>query len=250
MTLSLSATPPPPEAMTPEAMTLGALRHEIDLLDDQLLALFQRRLTLADRVGRAKDAPSGPHLPLRPDRETQVLARVVAQARPDQAAAVAGLWREIVGWGLARQAATEVRVWAPAGSGRAVDAARRRFGQAATLIEAPDAEAALAFAVEGRGVAVLALHADHPWWLGLRSEWSALRVFDGCGRAAPRALAVGRIDPRALAAGRRVTVAAGGADFGPGAGRWGLATHRGWTLSLVDEKVPLERLDGLVGTLA
>ncbi|HEV2081181.1 MAG TPA: chorismate mutase [Brevundimonas sp.] len=245
MTLSLASLRP----ASADDMTLGALRHEIDLLDDQMLALFQRRLALADRVGRAKDAPSGTHLPLRPDREAAVLARMTGRARPDQAAAVAGLWREIVGWGLARQTETQIRVWAPAGSGRAVDAARRRFGQAATLVESPDAEAALAFAAEGRGVAVLALNAERPWWLGLRSEWSDLRVFDGCGRAAPRALAVGRVDPAALAPGRRVSVSSGGADFGPGAGRWGLATHRGWTLSLVDASVPADRVDGLVGTV-
>lgn len=245
MTLSLASARP----QTADEMTLGALRHEIDQLDDQMLALFQRRLALADRVGRAKDAPSGAHLPLRPDREAAVLARMTAGARPDQVRAVEGLWREIVGWGLARQTETQVRVWAPDGSGRAVDAARRRFGQAATLIESPDADAALAFAAEGRGVAVLALNADHPWWLGLRSDWSDLRVFDGCGRSAPRALAVGRIDPASLAPGRRVVVSSGGADFGPGAGRWGLATHRGWTLSLVDAAVPMERIDGLVGTV-
>ncbi len=228
-------------------MTLAALRHEIDLLDDQMLALFQRRLSLADRVGRAKDAPSGPHLPLRPDREADVLARMTAQAGPDDAAAVEGLWREIVGWSLARQTATQVRVWAPDGSGRAVDAARRRFGRAAEMVEASSADAALAWAEEGRGVAVLALHADHPWWLRLR-ELPLLKVFDGCGRAAPRALAVGRIDPGSLAPGRRVAVSTGGADFGPGAGRWGLATHKGWTLSLIDAAVPIDRVDGFVGT--
>ena len=247
MTVTLA---PRPAIPTPSAddLTLSALRHEIDRLDDDILDLFQRRLALADRVGKAKDAPAGPHLPLRPDREAAVLARMVGQARPDQATAVAGLWREIVGWGLARQTATQVHVWAPVGTGRAFDAARRRFGQAARLTQAHDPEAALDFAAHGDGVAVLALSADHPWWAGLRDR-PGLKVFDGFGEAAPRALAVGRIDPGALAPGRRVTVSAGGADFGPGAGRWGLATDRGWTLSLVDAAVPLDRLDGFVGTV-
>jgi chorismate mutase / prephenate dehydratase len=247
--LSLVKTDRPPLApASAEAMTLSALRHEIDALDDQMLALFQRRLSLADRVGRAKDAPSGPHLPLRPDREADVLARMTARARPDQVRAVEGLWREIVGWGLARQGDVEVRVWAPDGSGRAVDAARRRFGRAANLIEAPTADAALKWAEEGRGVSVLALNADHPWWLELR-DLPMLKIFDGCGRNAPRALAVGRIDPASLAPGRRVAVSTGGADFGPGAGRWGLATHKGWTLSLIDASAPVERIDGFVGTV-
>ena len=60
---------PAPLDLSPEQMALAALRHEIDVLDDQLLALFERRLAIAARVGKAKDAPSGPHVKLRPDRE-------------------------------------------------------------------------------------------------------------------------------------------------------------------------------------
>ena len=57
-----------PDDISPERMALAALRHEIDQLDDEILALFERRLAIAARVGRAKDAPAGPHLKLRPDR--------------------------------------------------------------------------------------------------------------------------------------------------------------------------------------
>ena len=59
-----------------DPMTLDALRLEIDHLDDQMLALFERRLALASRVGRAKGAPDGPHAKLRPDREQAVLDRM------------------------------------------------------------------------------------------------------------------------------------------------------------------------------
>src|SRR4051812_41189261 len=92
-----------PEEMSPEQMALAALRHEIDLVDDEILALFQRRLAIAAKVGQAKDAPHGPHTKLRPDREQSVLGRMIAKADPENTTAVEGLWREIVGWGLARQ---------------------------------------------------------------------------------------------------------------------------------------------------
>ena len=124
---------PAPLDLSPEQMALAALRHEIDVLDDQLLTLFERRLAIAARVGRAKDAPCGPHLKLRPDRERAVHDRVLAQAAPDNREAVESLWREIVGWGLARQGRMQVQVWSPIEPTRAFDGARLRFGAAADM---------------------------------------------------------------------------------------------------------------------
>ncbi len=247
---SLQQVWPAPLDVSPEQMALAALRHEIDVLDDQLLALFERRLALAARVGKAKDAPAGPHVKLRPDREQTVLDRVLAQARPDNAEAVSALWREIVGWGLARQGRLQVRVWSPVEPTRAFDGARLRFGAAADMRAVPDPRAALAWAAEGRGVAVLAVNAGDPWWTGLRREWSMLSVFDGFGGETPTALAVGCIDPAALPQGRRVLVTAGG-DAGDGAGlrRRGLDTHHGWTLSLTDALLPLGGPEGCVGAI-
>lgn len=245
MTLTLSSKSETPQSwqtmnpadMTPEQTALAALRREIDLIDDQLLELFERRLAIAATVGKAKDAPSGPHTKLRPDREQTVLGRMLEQARPENTEAVAGLWREIVGWGLARQGQLQVQVWSPTEPTRAFDGARQRFGMAADIRMVRDPQAALAFAAEGHGVAVLAINNDDPWWVGLRRDWSSLSVFDGFGLGGgqPTALAVGKIDPPALPKGRRVVVSAGGdAGDGGGARRWGLSTHHGWTLALTD----------------
>lgn len=247
---SLQQVWPAPLDVSPEQMALAALRHEIDVLDDQLLALFERRLAIAARVGKAKDAPAGPHVKLRPDREQTVLDRVLAQARPDNAEAVSALWREIVGWGLARQGRLQVRVWSPVEPTRAFDGARLRFGAAADMKAVSDPRAALAWAAEGRGVAVLAVNAGDPWWTGLRREWSMLSVFDGFGGETPTALAVGCIDPVALPQGSRVLVTAGG-DAGDGAGlrRRGLDTHHGWTLSLTDAPLPVGGPEGCVGAI-
>jgi chorismate mutase len=236
--------------ISPEHMALAALRHEIDHLDDEHLALFERRLAIAARVGKAKDAPSGPHLKLRPDREQTVLDRVLAQAAPDNREAVESLWRQIVGWGLARQGRMQVQVWSPIEPTRAFDGARLRFGAAADMRAVRDPEAALAWAAEGHGVAVLAVNAESAWWIGLRRDWSMLSVFDGFGGATPTALAVGKIDPAALPTGRRVIVDAGG-DAGDGGGnrRRGLATHHGWTLSLTDAPLSVGGAEGCVGAV-
>lgn len=250
MTPSLKQVWPEPADITPEEMALAALRHEIDLVDDQLLALFQKRLALAARVGRAKDAPAGPHLKLRPDREAAVLERMRARAHPDTLEAVESLWRQIVGWGLARQGRLQVRVWSPVDAARAFDGARLRFGDAAQMRMEQDPQTALAFAAEGGGVAVLAINAGDPWWIGLRREWSALSVFDGFGGETPMALAVGRIDPAALPTRRSVVVDVGG-DAGDGAGvrRKGLDTHHGWSLSLVEAPLTVGGAEGCVGAI-
>jgi chorismate mutase len=245
--------PTPTDAGEPtaEQRALTALRQEIDQLDDEILALFQLRLAIADRVGKAKDAPQGPHVKLRPDREQAVMARMMKQADPANAEAVEALWREIVGWGLARQGRIGVRVWAPVEPTRAFDAARLRFGAAADLRAERDPRAALAYAAEGHGVAVLAINAGDPWWRGLRDEWSMLSVFEGFGPSStPTALAVGLIDPAALPKGRRVVVNVGG-DAGDGAGarRWGLDTHHGWTLTLVEGTLAPGGPEGCVGAI-
>lgn len=242
-----------PDDLSPEQMALAALRHEIDLIDDEMLALFQKRLAIAAKVGLAKDAPHGPHTKLRPDREQTVLSRVLSRAQPENTTAVEGLWREIVGWGLAQQGKLQVQVWAPVDPTRAFDGARHRFGSAAAIRMVRDAQAALTFAAEGKGVAVLAVNTDDPWWVGLRRDWSSLSVFDGFGQAGgqPSSLAVGKIDPAALPKGRSVIVTAGGdAGDGGGARRWGLNTHHGWTLALTDAQLTPGDAEGCVGAIA
>ena len=249
---TLSKTLPAEVAdLTAEQQALSALRTEIDSIDDQILELFERRLAIASQVGKAKDAPVGPHTKLRPDREQAVLARLTAVAQPENKQAVASLWREIVGWGLARQGRLQVQVYAPIDGARAMDSARTRFGAAADIRVVYDAQTALAHAAEGKGVSVLSVSGDDAWWIGLRKEWSMLSVFEGFGpNDTPTSLAVGKIDPPALPTGRRVIVTAGGdAGDGSGARRWGLNTHHGWTLALTDAELIIGDIEGCVGTI-
>lgn len=235
---------------TAERMTLAALRYEIDVLDADLLGLLERRMSLAARVGRAKDAPAGPHLKLRPDREEEVQRRIAAQASGDTREAAVSLWREIIGWGLARQERLQVQVWAPIDPCRTFDGARRRFGAAAALKSAADPIAALDWAAEGNGVAVLAVNAGDPWWAGLGRRWSSLRVFEGFGGEVPTSLALGRIDPSALPSGPRVLVDAGGAGDGWTPRRRRLASQNGLSLSLTDAPFQAGGPEGCIGSIS
>lgn len=244
--------PPLSEDTAVERMTLEALRHEIDEIDRALLDLLERRLALADRVGRAKGAPTGPHLKLRPDREAGILQRLIDRAGPLSRPAVLPIWREVVGAGLARQGRLKVVIWPgrePAGK---IDAARRRFGSQADYLTVTTPEAALDQAEAEDAVAILALDDEAPWWISLAEARPDLWVFEALdgrrGPNDPQALAVGRIDPQALAPGRVIGLSRGGeAGEGP-ARRRSLRTHHGWSLSLMDGHAgPLDRALGVIG---
>ena len=62
-------------------MDLTTLRAEIDGIDDELLALFLRRMAISEQVARFKLANGGPIL--RPEREVEILRRMAAKAGPD-----------------------------------------------------------------------------------------------------------------------------------------------------------------------
>lgn len=241
--------PAPANDISAEDLTLEALRFEIDRLDDQMLDLLQRRLQLARRVGRAKDAPHGPFLNLRPDREAAVMRRLLDRAGSLAKPAVASIWREVIAAGLAQQGTLSIALWRGVEDGRTWDRARRRFGSQASYMGAANPKAALDAAQFGNSVAVLNLSADQPWWIDLLRDYPDLWVFESLddARGVPVALAVGRIDPKALARGRTFHVTAGGDAGEGGPRRRTLATHHGWTLSVADDEGQLDRALGVVG---
>lgn len=72
---------------------IGKLRKEIDALDGELLGLLQKRARLAQRIGALKNgAPA-----YRPERESEILRRVAAQAgAPLAAEAATRVFREVI----------------------------------------------------------------------------------------------------------------------------------------------------------
>ena len=240
----------PANDMSAEQLTLDALRLEIDRCDDAIMDLLHKRLMLARRVGRAKDAPHGPHLNLRPDREAAVMARLMDKATDLTRPAVLPIWREVVGAGLAQQGALTVALWRGHEDGRTWDRARQRFGSQVSYVGAGNPKAALDAAQLGQSVAVLNLSADHPWWIDLVKSYPDLWVFESLddARGTPVALAVGRIDPQSLANGRVFAAGAGG-DAGEGLGHQrSLAHDHGWTLSVTEGgDETLDRSRGVIG---
>ncbi|MBI3221780.1 MAG: prephenate dehydratase, partial [Nitrosomonadales bacterium] len=98
----------------------------IDLIDDELLKLFNKRAALAQQIGHAK----GGGAVLRPEREAQVLRRLQGQnAGPLGNDAVAALFTEVMSQCRALEAPLAVAYLGPEGTFTEA-AALKRFGSA------------------------------------------------------------------------------------------------------------------------
>ena len=94
---------------------LLALRHQIDGLDRELLALLNRRAQLALQVGDLKKKEGS--VVFRPEREAQVIDGLKAgNAGPLKSESVAPIWREIMSACRALETPTRVAYLGPAGT--------------------------------------------------------------------------------------------------------------------------------------
>jgi len=101
------------------------LRKEIDAIDDELVALLQRRAGLAHKIGLLKQgAPA-----YRPEREAQVLRRVSDRAGVLSAERVAAVFREIISACRGLEESIRVSYLGPEGT-FSEQAVRKHFGRA------------------------------------------------------------------------------------------------------------------------
>ncbi|MEI7842005.1 MAG: prephenate dehydratase [Gallionellaceae bacterium] len=105
---------------------LKKFRAQIDRIDDELLKLFNQRAALAQQIGHAK----GAGVVLRPEREAQVLQRMVeTNAGPLSAQSVTQLFIEIMSHCRALEAPLSIAYLGPAGTFSEA-AMFKRFGSA------------------------------------------------------------------------------------------------------------------------
>jgi len=127
MTSPASPTPP-----SDPSSSLADLRVQIDSLDQQLLALLNKRAHVAELVGEVKKREGTPYF--RPDRVAQVIEKMTqSNPGPLRNSHVAAIWREIMSACLALESPQRVAVLGPEGT-FCEQAAIEYFGGAADLI--------------------------------------------------------------------------------------------------------------------
>jgi chorismate mutase / prephenate dehydratase len=117
---------------------IETLRSQIDALDDELLALLNRRAALAQRIGELKNgAPA-----YRPERETEILRRLTGANRgPLPGERVASVFREIVAACRGLEEAIRVAYLGPEGT-FSEQAVLKHFGRAVEAVPLPTVDEA------------------------------------------------------------------------------------------------------------
>ncbi len=154
--------------MTAPSEAINKLRHDIDVIDDEMHDLLMRRVEIVEKIGALKDsAPSG--LYVRPEREARILRRLVTRHEGRfPAAVVARIWREMLASTTRLQGPFSVAVNAPEKSVGYWDMARDHYGSATRMslhrIANPVLNAVFSGAVT---IGLLPIPAEDdvdPWW--------------------------------------------------------------------------------------
>jgi 3-deoxy-7-phosphoheptulonate synthase len=171
---------------------LDDLRAEIDLIDDQLLTLMERRSAVAAKLAGHK-AVSGA-LKYRPRRQAEIIARLQDQADSLPAPAVRAIWRELMGHSLQTQARTELVLFSTGDRAVLETHVRAHFGSSAPIIWASRMTDALDRARRSEAIAVIGAPPPE-----LTPPLRVCEVVSGDG-GAPLAWIVGRVLPQDCAA--------------------------------------------------
>ena len=115
----------------PRATSIDALRTQIDRIDDQLLALLNKRARLAMQIGQQKHHSQATIYT--PDREKRILQRIAAaSAGPLDAPRLRPIYREIIAACLSLEQQLRVACLGPLGT-FSHQAVRQQFGSQATV---------------------------------------------------------------------------------------------------------------------
>lgn len=162
--------------MNEHTATLADLRHDLDVLDDQIQDLLRRRAETVQRVAQIKRAAGGDDgFFLRTGREAQILRRLLARPLgPLPAAAMARINRELISALYEMQAPVRVAVLAPNKSVARWDLARDHFGSTTPMILCTTISAVMrAISAETAMIGVMPLpdEADREaWWPALANR--------------------------------------------------------------------------------
>ena len=119
----------------PRAISIDALRAQIDRLDEKLLALLNRRARLAMQIGRRKHYARTSIY--NPEREKRILERLVAiNTGPMNGSGIRPIFREIISACLSLEKQLRVACLGPLGT-FSHQAVRQQFGAASAVVPVP-----------------------------------------------------------------------------------------------------------------
>jgi chorismate mutase len=171
---------------------LGALRSEIDRLDDALLELIEQRLGASLAIAELKRAEASECLNMRPRREQAVIERLIGRARMAPPEVIARIWRTIMSYSLQAQGRIELILCSDGDKAALLQQVRNRFGDGAPLRWVETAEEALTQSRCADAVAIVS-----PALLNPEEVETGLPGFDFI--RSPEgwvlAVAIGRVDP-------------------------------------------------------
>src|SRR5574343_1993537 len=122
---------------TSTSLDLAQIRQDIDSVDQQIQQLINKRAKLAEAVAKAKFAAEENPLFYRPEREAQVLRKVMERNQgPLSDATMARLFREIMSACLALEAPQSIAFLGPEGTFTQA-AVLKHFGQDAVVRPLP-----------------------------------------------------------------------------------------------------------------
>lgn len=94
---------------------MEAIRHDIDAVDEHIVALLSRRVALAQEVGRVKGRDKRPYFT--PERERQIFEKLQQiNPGPLQPRQLAAIFREIISAARAAEKPLVAAYWGPAGT--------------------------------------------------------------------------------------------------------------------------------------
>jgi chorismate mutase-like protein len=160
--------------MSEHTPSLADLRHDIDVLDDQILDLLRRRTEAVQRIAEAKSREAADSVFLRPGREAQLLRRLAGRARGGlPVAALVRIWRELISSLYRYQAQVKVAVHAPNKSAARWDLARDFYGSTTPLQLCTTASAVFRALAQPATLGIMALPEEGEkecWWPLLASR--------------------------------------------------------------------------------
>jgi chorismate mutase-like protein len=160
--------------MSDHIPSLADLRHDIDVLDDQILDLLRRRTEAVQRIAEAKTRDAAETGFLRPGREAQILRRLAGRARGGlPAAALVRIWRELISSLYRYQAPVKVAVHAPNKSAARWDLARDYYGSTTPMQLCTTASAVFRALAQPATLGIMAMPEEGEkecWWPLLASR--------------------------------------------------------------------------------